>query len=235
LSASDHHGGTEDTNTTINAEITDRRRGDGRLARATGVAANGLIAMSETPSQAKRFFSDRIIRQAGVEKVPLSKAERKMLFWSETDPESDGSAALDAAATLSTEMSDDEYEAKIRSLLRRAYEADCLADPQSKERWRAAAAVLENGDHYISIMVANAIGSKLRWWPQVWGARAVPAALGVIAICGAALFVAQRAVQTYLGRSPSNDEFGFSLWAIALAAGVVVGLYHAAKKQWDKR
>ena len=63
-----------------------------------------------------------------------------MLFWSESDPEEDGSAALDAAAALSAEMSDDEYEAKIRGLLRRAYQADCAADAQVRERWRAAAA-----------------------------------------------------------------------------------------------
>src|SRR5215467_8608424 len=188
----------------------------------------------KTAGQAKRFFSDRIIHQAEVEKVALSNAERKMLFWSESDPELESSDALDVSATLSTEMSDDEYEAKISGLLRRAYEAECAADAQAKERWRAAAAVLENGDYYISIMVANTIGSTLPLWRRLWGVRAVPAALGAIAACGLAMFAAYRALHLYLGHAPSKDEMGFALWASAAAVGVVAGLYTAVKDRWDK-
>jgi hypothetical protein len=190
--------------------------------------------MIETPKQAKRFFSDRIIHQAGAEHVPLSTAERKMLVWSESDPELHGSDALDAAATLSTEMSDDEYEAKITGLLRRAYEADCAADVQARTQWRAAADVLNRGDYYISIMVNDAIGSKVRLWPQAWGLRAVPAALGAFAACGVALFAASWVVQKYLGRAPSKDEMGFAIWAAGLVGAVVVGLHHMLKKRWSK-
>jgi hypothetical protein len=198
------------------------------------MTSTNLSGVMETASQAKRFFSDRIVHQASVESVPLSKAERKMLLWSESDPELEGSDALGAATALSAEMSDDEYEAKMTGLLKRAYEADCAADGQARGRWQAAAAVLNDGDYYISIMVNDAIGSKLRLWPQVWGVRAVPAALGAFAICGVALFVG-RLVKSYLGHDPSKDEFGLALWSAALAGGVAVGLWHMLKKRWDQR
>jgi hypothetical protein len=198
----------------------------------TGTTLTGVVT---TASQAKRFFSDRVVHQASIENVPLSKAERKMLFWSESDPEWEGSDALDATTALSAEMSDDQYEAKITGLLKRAYEAECAADGQAKGRWQAAAAVLNSGDYYISIMVNDAIGSKLRLWPHVWGVRAVPAALGVIAICGLARFGAWRVIKSYLGHDPSQDEFGFALWSAALAGGVAVGMWHMLKKRWEQR
>jgi hypothetical protein len=43
--------------------------------------------MVRTQTEAKRFFVDKVLAQAGAEGMTLSDAERKMLFWSESDPD----------------------------------------------------------------------------------------------------------------------------------------------------
>jgi hypothetical protein len=112
--------------------------------------------MARSQKHAKQFFARRVIRQAESEGIPLSDAERQ--------------------------MSDDEYESKIRGLLRRALQADVAADPHTRKRWNDAFTMLERGDHYISVMIGQAVGRKLRpWWKSRW-LRAIPAALIVVAL-----------------------------------------------------
>lgn len=43
--------------------------------------------MFTSQGQAKRFFVEKVIAQAATEGVPLSDAEKRMLSFSESDPE----------------------------------------------------------------------------------------------------------------------------------------------------
>lgn len=85
-----------------------------------------------------------MIRQASVENVVLSDAERRMLSWSESDPEFEPDPAL--AETLASEMSDEEYEAKIAGLLKRGFAADLASDPRARDMWRQGRKILQQGD-----------------------------------------------------------------------------------------
>ena len=67
--------------------------------------------MFHTPLEARRFFEDKIIKQAHDERIPLSADERLMLSWSESEPDSIGDPAL--VDRLAIEISDEDYEEKI--------------------------------------------------------------------------------------------------------------------------
>lgn len=119
--------------------------------------------MIQTQTEAKRFFADRVVRQANAEGLELSDAERAMLLWSESDPEFEADSGL--ADALASQLSDEEYEKKISGLLARGLAADLAANSGAKDEWQQAQAVLKTGDHYLSIMVDRAVGSRVkRWW-----------------------------------------------------------------------
>ena len=112
--------------------------------------------------EAKQFFAQRVITQAKMEGVSLSEAERYMLSWSESDPEFTPNYEL--AAKVDKEIPQDKYEAKIRGLLERAYRHDIQTDPLAETRYREAYKTLKQGDHYILIMVKQALRSKWQRW-----------------------------------------------------------------------
>jgi len=115
-------------------------------------------------SEAKRFFVQKVVGQAEREGITLSKAERHMLNWSESDPAFEPDAQLEAA--LEDKMSDDECEAKISGLFKRAYDQDVAEDKYAKAQYRDAYSKLNEGDHYILVMIKQALGLRVRsWWP----------------------------------------------------------------------
>jgi hypothetical protein len=89
-----------------------------------------------------------------------------MLSWSESDP--DFIVYLRLPEQLASEMSDEEYEKKIVGLLARSFAADVEVSPEAQGQWKQAAAVLDEGDHYILIMLDEAVGGRLRRWWQFW-------------------------------------------------------------------
>jgi hypothetical protein len=117
-------------------------------------------------TEARRFFADKVIQRAEVEGIPLSDDERRMLFWSESAPES--VADKDLAERLAAQISDADYEAKIVGLLRRSFSHDVQADTGAKDIWREAWSVLEQGDHYVLVMIDQAVGRKLKPWWKFW-------------------------------------------------------------------
>lgn len=114
--------------------------------------------VSETP--AKAFFISKILQQAEQEGIILSKAQRHVLSWSEGDP----SFVLDNELNkqFEKEITQPEFEKKIQTLIKQAYERDISKEKDMKETYREAYKVLKQGDHYILIMIDAAIGSKLR-------------------------------------------------------------------------
>lgn len=122
--------------------------------------------MVHTQSEAKRLLVEKAVTQARIEGVLLSDAERSMLSWSESDADLVVDPQL--PAQLAAEMSDHEYEKKIAGLLSRRFAAEMATDSGAEAQWRQAAEVLRRGDHYILVMLDEAIGdSPKRWW-QVW-------------------------------------------------------------------
>jgi hypothetical protein len=117
-------------------------------------------------SDAKRFFVDRIVAEAAAELKPLSDSERQMLSFSESDPEFVVDPAL--VKKLAAEISDEEYERKIAGLFKRAYQRDLARDSAVRDSYREAYAVLNQGDHYLLIMINQGLGRQLRPWWAFW-------------------------------------------------------------------
>jgi len=118
----------------------------------------------ETQSNAKRFIVDKVLEQAKMEGVNLSEAERYNLNWSESDP--DFKLDYELAEALENEIGSDKFEAKVGGLIRRVFERDMATDTDTKSLYREAYAKLNEGDHYIMIMIKSALGLKLsKWWP----------------------------------------------------------------------
>ena len=136
--------------------MTDRKRFD----------EGNVGAIMNTQSEAKRFFATKVIDRARTEGVALSEAERRMLYWSESDPEFKADPKL--VEQLASEMSDEEYEAKIATLLRNSFATDSATDSRTREVWQQARSVLNQGDHYILIMVDRAVGRTLKRWWEFW-------------------------------------------------------------------
>jgi hypothetical protein len=122
--------------------------------------------MVRTQTEAKRFFVDKVLRQADAEGVRLSETEHQMLSWSESDPDFLGDLQL--PQRLASEMSDEAYEKKIRELLTRSFAADEVANPASADQWKQASDVLHQGDHYILVMIDEAITGRVKRWWQFW-------------------------------------------------------------------
>ena len=89
-----------------------------------------------------------------------------MLGFSESDPEYVVDPAL--VDRLASEISDDDYEAKVAALIKRAWKHDVESDPNARETYREALAVLNEGDHYIVIMIDRALGRESRPWWAFW-------------------------------------------------------------------
>ena len=108
---------------------------------------------------AKAFFISKVLQQAEQAGIFLSKAQRYMLSWSENDP----SSVLDNELNeqFEKEITQAEFEKKIQTLIKQAYEKDIAKEKDMKETYREAYKALKQGDHFILIMVDAAIGSKL--------------------------------------------------------------------------
>lgn len=119
-----------------------------------------------TETESRQFFVEKIVQQAQLEGISLSDDERQMLLWSESAP--DSVAHPELAERLAAAISDADYESKIVRLLRSSFEGDTAADPSAKEVWGAALSILRRGDHYILVMIDEAVGKHLKPWWQIW-------------------------------------------------------------------
>ena len=119
--------------------------------------------MIRTPTEARRFFIDKVLAEARHQGMALTDAEQRMLCWSESAPES--TADPDLVDRLAAEISDEDYESKVSSLLETALARDLQSDKHALDDYRRAHALLRQGDHYILVMIDRALGRRLRpWW-----------------------------------------------------------------------
>jgi hypothetical protein len=101
--------------------------------------------------QAKDFLTDQAAQQAALDRTPLSDVEKRMMYFTESDP-----ASCDDPISLHDEFEgkydDAEYEAKMSRLLRRAYKRLKLENPAGTLQWDDAISTLEKEDHYVLIL-----------------------------------------------------------------------------------
>lgn len=101
--------------------------------------------------EAKRFLAAKIASEAEREGAALSDVEKRMLLFSEQEPEStvgfpDG--FLDDI--------DEEYERRVTSLLKAAYTRD-RDNPLERQPYEDAMKTLKGSDHYILVMAEAAL------------------------------------------------------------------------------
>jgi hypothetical protein len=124
--------------------------------------------MITTQTEAKRFFVDKVITQARAEGMSLTDAEREMISWSESDPDLKIDPTL--PARFEADTSDEEYEKKIVGLLARRFGTEIAANPGTEDEWKHASRVLHEGDHYIAIMLDQAVAHRWKtWWQKLLG------------------------------------------------------------------
>ena len=109
--------------------------------------------------KAKQFFIDKVSQQAKKSGVPLTAAEQLMLTRTGTERSAIDNKLINQ---FCAETTYGEFERKVGSLLKKAYEAEVNADVEKKEIYRNAYKVLRQGDHYIQMMIDDSIGTKLK-------------------------------------------------------------------------
>jgi hypothetical protein len=123
------------------------------VARSVPDPRTGRVTSFRTQTDAKQFLVARVIEQATSEGVHLSDAERHMLSWSESDP--DFTPDFDLAEA--PEVAEAVFEPKMAALIRHAYDRDCRLNGQAALMYDEALAKLSEGDHYISVIVEQAL------------------------------------------------------------------------------
>ena len=109
-----------------------------------------------TVRMAMDYLVNRIVDEAKLEGSPLTEAERKMLYFSETDP------ALRNMPTVSAEFDREydeaAYEEKITGLVRRIVARDQRQDQVAQAAWADAVIKISEGDYYLRVLVDALLG-----------------------------------------------------------------------------
>jgi hypothetical protein len=107
--------------------------------------------------QAKEFLISQIVEEARRENVPLSEVERKMLYFTEVEEALPD--IMEVSEQFDRDYDTDTYESKISGLIGNAYERS-REFPEGESRWKQAIKDLHKEDHYLLVMVDQAIGTS---------------------------------------------------------------------------
>ena len=100
---------------------------------------------------AKDFLAGQAAQQAVLDGVPFSALEKRMLYFTESDPSScSDPVGLNDEFEEKYDMA--EYEAKMSQLLHRAYKRLKVENPGEKLQWDQAISMLKKGDHYVLVL-----------------------------------------------------------------------------------
>ena len=102
-------------------------------------------------AEAVGFLSSRVAEEARKESVPLTNIELKQLSFTE---ETANAEEIAAARAFDAANDIDEFEAKVTSLLRRAFQQDVQSGMRAA--WDKHLAALRNHDIYVLVMVDQA-------------------------------------------------------------------------------
>lgn len=110
---------------------------------------------------AKNFLVEQAAQQSALDRTPLSDLERRMMYFTESDPASCGDPV-----SLNEEFEEKhdtaEYEAKMSRLLHRAYKRLKAENLGGKFQWDEAISTLEKGDHYVVLLVGQRLPMDAR-------------------------------------------------------------------------
>ena len=133
----------------------------------------------KTVRAAKDYLATRIAEQAEREGTPLTKVERKMLYFTEDSGLSPSMAAV--SEEFDRDYDQDDYEEKIGGLVSRLLvRPDATAQ---QDDWDDAVLKVCDGDHYLLVLIdraaKNANSGSARWrklkpWLPTWDPRAKP-------------------------------------------------------------
>ena len=114
--------------------------------------------------EAKDFLVNQAAQQAAIDAVPLSDLEKRMMYFSESDPTCEDPIALNNE--FEAQYDSAPYEKKISRLMDHAYRRIKTESQDKVRSWNDAFEVLRKGDHYI-LMLAHQPGSSLitKNWP----------------------------------------------------------------------
>jgi hypothetical protein len=115
-------------------------------------------------NEAKDFLVRQTAEQAEREGVPLSDLEKRMMYFTESEDAVEDPIALNEE--FEAECDTPEYEKKIAGLTTRAYKRLKKEDPDRASLWDDAVRELDEGDHYISLMLPTWRRETVGW--VVW-------------------------------------------------------------------
>jgi hypothetical protein len=131
----------------------------------------------KTEREAKDFLASCIVAQAEREGTPLTEVERKMLYFSETGWTLPN--ILEVNAEFERDYDENEYEQKIKGIIRGIQERFDAQSDREREAWDEATLKLGDGDHYLLGLIdeadsrGNAVSSFLSrlgpWMPVLDG------------------------------------------------------------------
>lgn len=101
--------------------------------------------------EAKDLIVHQTAAQAAFEGVPLSELEQRMMYFTESDPASCENP-LELNDEFEAQYDTPEYEAKISTLLHHAYSRLKKEEPEKRDLWDQAMAMLKRGDHYLLVL-----------------------------------------------------------------------------------
>jgi hypothetical protein len=102
--------------------------------------------------QAKDFLAQQAADQAALEKVPFSDLEKRMMYFTESDPSSCDNP-IDLNADFEKQYDTKEYEPKISRLLHHSYKRLKNEDRDKLRYWTEAIDTLRKGDHYVLVFL----------------------------------------------------------------------------------
>lgn len=111
--------------------------------------------------EAKDFLVQQVAEQAALERVPLSTLEKRMLYFTESDPASCKNP-LQLNDEFEAQYDTPEYERKIAQLLSHAYKRIKADDAQKAAIWNSAIRLLSDGDHYLLVMARGNTAPELK-------------------------------------------------------------------------
>lgn len=126
--------------------------------------------------QAKDFLVQQTAEQAALDNVPLSNLEKRMMYFTESDPASCENP-IELNDEFEAEYGTEEYEAKISRLLHHAYKRLKDENTENLRSWNEAVHILRKGDHYILVLLD--VGSDLVQGPRIGRAIAWGFGLGI--------------------------------------------------------
>lgn len=122
--------------------------------------------------QAKEYLVQQTAEQAVLENIPLTDLEKRMMYFTESDPDSCENP-IELNDEFEGQYDTGKYEVKISQLLHHAHKRLKDGDPEKLRNWNQAIRTLRKGDHYILVLLDSKPDSFQQgfhiWRVIAWG------------------------------------------------------------------